>query len=486
MGRRTQRTTPRGLLSRWTYDPAGRPTHLDHGAGALSFTYDAAGRETERRLGDGVTLTQSWDTSGRLTTQSLTRPEAADASSSTAPTPTARTATSPRSANSPPAPAASTSTRSAGSPPSRPTAGRETYAYDTAGNLTHATAPDHPKPPATAPSPARSSTARAAPRYEHDAQGRLTRRTRKLLNGQTRTWTYTWNAEDRLAKATTPDGAEWHYAYDPLGRRISKHRWPRTAPRRLPTFTWDGTRLAEQSTPDGVAHHLGLHPRHPPPPRPDRPRPGPRPAHEPLPRHHHRPGRHPHRTRHPRRPPGLATPHHPLGHPPPHPTPAPGLPPPLPRPIRRPRNGPVLQLLPPLRPRNRPLPPPDPLGLEPAPNHHAYVENPGNWLDPLGLASCVPSSGPPTEKVQKVLDHVRSKGSPPAGYKGGRPFENTGAKDSQILPRTNSAGEAITYREWDVNPKVKGVDRGEERLVTGSDGSAYFTKDHYETFMRIS
>jgi len=28
---------------------------------------------------------------------------------------------------------------------------------------------------------------------------------------------------------------------------------------------------------------------------------------------------------------------------------------------------------------------PDPLGLSPAPNHHAYVDNPLAWIDPLGL-----------------------------------------------------------------------------------------------------
>lgn len=48
-----------------------------------------------------------------------------------------------------------------------------------------------------------------------------------------------------------------------------------------------------------------------------------------------------------------------------------------------------------------------------------------------------------------------------------------------------NAVKAITYREWDVNPKIKGVDRGEERLVTGSDGSAYYTADHYQTFIHI-
>ncbi|SCK59235.1 RHS repeat-associated core domain-containing protein, partial [Streptomyces sp. WMMB 714] len=31
---------------------------------------------------------------------------------------------------------------------------------------------------------------------------------------------------------------------------------------------------------------------------------------------------------------------------------------------------------------------PDPLGLDPADNHHGYVHNPLAWIDPLGLESC--------------------------------------------------------------------------------------------------
>jgi YD repeat-containing protein len=60
--------------------------------------------------------------------------------------------------------------------------------------------------------------------YAYDGQGRLIRRTRKLLNGKRETWTYVWNAEDRLTEVTTPDEDRWRYRYDPMGRRISKQR----------------------------------------------------------------------------------------------------------------------------------------------------------------------------------------------------------------------------------------------------------------------
>lgn len=65
--------------------------------------------------------------------------------------------------------------------------------------------------------------------YEHDAEGRLVRRTRKLLNGQTRTWTYTWNAEDRLTEATVPDGSRWRLSSGGPAARMARGDDPWTA-----------------------------------------------------------------------------------------------------------------------------------------------------------------------------------------------------------------------------------------------------------------
>jgi len=47
------------------------------------------------------------------------------------------------------------------------------------------------------------------------------------------------------------------------------------------------------------------------------------------------------------------------------------------------------------------------------------------------------------------------------------------------------SGNPITYKEYDVNPSQKGVDRGTQRLVIGSDGKAYYTIDHYKTFIPV-
>ena len=54
------------------------------------------------------------------------------------------------------------------------------------------------------------------------------------------------------------------------------------------------------------------------------------------------------------------------------------------------------------------------------------------------------------------------------------------------MPRKDANGKKIKYKEWDVHKKVKGKNRGAERLVTGSDGRAYYTDDHYGSFIQIN
>jgi ribonuclease T1 len=66
-------------------------------------------------------------------------------------------------------------------------------------------------------------------------------------------------------------------------------------------------------------------------------------------------------------------------------------------------------------------------------------------------------------------------------YVGGRVFSNR----ENILPKRDDAGNKIEYQEWDVNPKIRGENRGAERLCTGSDGRSWYTDDHYKTFTQI-
>ena len=84
------------------------------------------------------------------------------------------------------------------------------------------------------------------------------------------------------------------------------------------------------------------------------------------------------------------------------------------------------------------------------------------------------------QKARDVLNDVeKNNGAPPPGYKGGRVFNNQPVNGGQKLP------DNVTYREYDVNPFVNGQGRGTERIVIGSDGSAWYTNDHYHTFTQI-
>lgn len=101
------------------------------------------------------------------------------------------------------------------------------------------------------------------------------------------------------------------------------------------------------------------------------------------------------------------------------------------------------------------------------------------------LGSGTVSPGVPL-KARQTLQHIEKTGQPPPGFQGGRQFMNDGRGRGQVLPRADARGNPITYREYDVNPYRRGVNRGAERLVRGSDGSAYYTADHYKTFVKIN
>ena len=66
-------------------------------------------------------------------------------------------------------------------------------------------------------------------------------------------------------------------------------------------------------------------------------------------------------------------------------------------------------------------------------------------------------------------------GQSPGTGAGGRYYNTT----EPPLPKTDSSGNPITYREFDVNNKVPSAKRDAQRFVVGSDGSVYFTDSHY-------
>jgi len=131
-------------------------------------------------------------------------------------------------------------------------------------------------------------------------------------------------------------------------------------------------------------------------------------------------------------------------------------------------------------------------------------ENPKPWTPPPGSSQPggSPLSGPGggagagsnegagpkggiPQNASDALKTIRQTNAAPKGHKGGVTFANDGRGGGQVLPKLDSSGKPINYQEFDVSPFQKGVNRGTDRIVTGSDGKAYFTNDHYRTFIEI-
>ncbi|MFW0789322.1 ribonuclease domain-containing protein [Gordonia sp. CPCC 205333] len=67
------------------------------------------------------------------------------------------------------------------------------------------------------------------------------------------------------------------------------------------------------------------------------------------------------------------------------------------------------------------------------------------------------------------------------GTQGGRSFRNNEGR----LPRKSLSGKVMRYQEWDINAKASNRGRDAERIITAADGSAWYSLDHYRTFVKI-
>ncbi|MEZ5047263.1 MAG: ribonuclease domain-containing protein [Chitinophagaceae bacterium] len=83
--------------------------------------------------------------------------------------------------------------------------------------------------------------------------------------------------------------------------------------------------------------------------------------------------------------------------------------------------------------------------------------------------------------VIETLRYVKKYKQAPSDYVGGRIFQNREKK----LPILNELGKKISYQEWDVHPKIKGQNRGAERLITSNHDKNYYTNNHYQSFILI-
>lgn len=99
---------------------------------------------------------------------------------------------------------------------------------------------------------------------------------------------------------------------------------------------------------------------------------------------------------------------------------------------------------------------------------------------PVVRAAPAPDSAIPAQ-ARQVLAYIRAHHEAPQGYEGSRRFGNY----EKVLPQRDNNGHRIQYQEWDVHPHREHVNRGAERIVTGSDGRAWYTQDHYAHFTEM-
>ncbi len=113
--------------------------------------------------------------------------------------------------------------------------------------------------------------------------------------------------------------------------------------------------------------------------------------------------------------------------------------------------------------------------------------SPPSAIGPKLWADCRPKRVAPSAipvYAWDTLDYVRSNHKAPSGFQGGRYFGNYGGKGETKLP-LEANGQRISYQEWDVHTKRLFRSRGSERVITGSDGRAWYTADHYCTFTEM-
>ncbi|TYQ14288.1 UNVERIFIED_ORG: RHS repeat-associated protein [Gordonia westfalica J30] len=80
--------------------------------------------------------------------------------------------------------------------------------------------------------------------YRYDAAGRVVSMSRRRLSRKPDVWHYVWDARDHLRSVITPDGTVWSYTYDHVGRRLSKTNQSTGDTTR---FHWHGEHLVEQT-----------------------------------------------------------------------------------------------------------------------------------------------------------------------------------------------------------------------------------------------
>ncbi|GAA2543090.1 hypothetical protein GCM10010435_08710 [Winogradskya consettensis] len=216
-----RRRTPGGVTSEWTSDPFGMPYSLSAGGHEMLVRHDERGREQRRFLDGELVLEQRHGTGDELVEQHLPG--------------VGRRLFEHRA--------------DGGVVGIEDWTGRSAFTLDAAGRVTRVEGPGRDETYGYADGRLAAAyegtllTASGAVSCTYDAHGRMTTRT---VAGSG-TWHFTWNTEDQLSSVRTPRGEVWTYVYDPLGRRVAKHRMTGTEIAERYEFAWSGSSLIEQA-----------------------------------------------------------------------------------------------------------------------------------------------------------------------------------------------------------------------------------------------
>ncbi|WP_299906333.1 RHS repeat-associated core domain-containing protein [uncultured Paracoccus sp.] len=122
------------------------------------------------------------------------------------------------------------------------------YEYDPARNIAAVIEAGHRQPVRTAAGRVQRRGGRVS--YRHDDCGRVIEKRVEEPGFRPRIWRMAWNGEGQMVALETPEETVWHYAYDPLGRRIAR----KAANGPGHAYQWEGDRLIAEApmTADGA------------------------------------------------------------------------------------------------------------------------------------------------------------------------------------------------------------------------------------------
>lgn len=91
------------------------------------------------------------------------------------------------------------------------------------------------------------------------------------------------------------------------------------------------------------------------------------------------------------------------------------------------------------------------------------------------------------EKAKEMFDKY-SDNKWQGNVAGQTPGTNAGGKFNNKhgeLPVLDANNKPISYNKFDINNRIEGAERDTERFIKGTDGSIYYTNDHYTTLIKV-